>query len=59
MYTVDEAIAQARAHQGGGRPQDAVQLCRQILEGDPNNAQAYFLLGQAFHSLAASDESIR
>ena len=59
MYTIDEAIALARAHHSAGRPQDAVQLCKQVLQADPNNAEACYLLGQAFHSLAAMDEAIQ
>ncbi len=58
VYTIDEAIALARARHSAGRPQDAVQLCRQVLQADPNNAEACYLLGQALLSLDVTDEAI-
>jgi predicted O-linked N-acetylglucosamine transferase (SPINDLY family) len=45
MATVTEALALARRHHEAGDLPGAEQIFRQILQGDPDNAQVWYLLG--------------
>ena len=45
MSTISEALAIAAQHHQAGRLQAAEQICRQILQADPNQADASHLLG--------------
>ncbi len=45
MATIPEAFAIAVQHHQGGRLQAAEQICRQIVEVDPDHAEALHLLG--------------
>ena len=45
MLSISEAVDLAKGHYQFGRPQSAEQLCRQILEREPQHVDALFLLG--------------
>ena len=57
MATIPEALAIAIQHHQGGRLQAAEQIYRRILEADPANAKAYYLLGAACQGLGKLDEA--
>ncbi len=57
MSSVDEALAQARAHQLAGDARSAEQSCRRVLAVDPANVEALFLLGAACYGLGRLEEA--
>jgi protein O-GlcNAc transferase len=48
-FVVDQLLATAQAHAQGGRPREAAAVCEQVLQTQPNNPRALFLLGYLFH----------
>lgn len=54
MPTITEALAQAVTHHRAGELSRAEQLYRQILEADPQLAEAWHLLGMVAHSTGQS-----
>ena len=62
MATVSEALAIAIQHHRAGRLQAAEQIYRQILQDEPNQADAMHLLGLIAHQVGKHGiavESIR
>jgi predicted O-linked N-acetylglucosamine transferase (SPINDLY family) len=51
MATISQALAIAIRHHQAGRLQAAEQICRQILQVEPNHADAIHLLGLAAHQV--------
>jgi predicted O-linked N-acetylglucosamine transferase (SPINDLY family) len=51
MATISEALSIASQHHRGGRLQEAEQICRQLLQVDPNHADAIHLLGLIAHQV--------
>jgi tetratricopeptide (TPR) repeat protein len=51
------ALAQARSAYQSGRPAEAAQVCRQVLQADPGNADAWCLLGVAQRAAGDSTEA--
>jgi predicted O-linked N-acetylglucosamine transferase (SPINDLY family) len=58
MATISEALALAIQHHQTGRLQAAEQIYRQILQADPNHADAIHLLGVIAHQVGKLDEAI-
>ena len=56
--TADPRLQRALEHQRAGDPDRAEQLCRQILEEDPHNARALYLLGTLAAAAGRLDEAI-
>ncbi len=49
VLNIVETLAEAKTHHDAGRLADAQHLCRQVLQLDPNHAEACYLLGAACH----------
>lgn len=58
MATISEAIALAGKNYQDGRPQEAEDICRRVIEVDPENAEAWHLLGLATVQLKRNQEGI-
>ncbi|MFO0950027.1 MAG: tetratricopeptide repeat protein [Isosphaeraceae bacterium] len=58
MATVSEALAVAVAHHQSGRLDAAEQIYRQILAADPNQADAWHLLGVIAHQVGRHDAAV-
>ena len=54
MHSIVEFLAQGLDHHRAGRLDLAVQCYQQALEADPNQADAWHLLGAAMHQLGDS-----
>jgi hypothetical protein len=58
QYTVDQALADAVAHQRAGRLGDAEGLYRRILAVAPNHPDALHLLGLVAHDIGRQDAAL-
>ena len=58
MPTTTETLAMAGAHHRAGRLKEAEEIYREILSGDPDNAQAWQLLGVIAHQRDNDAEAI-
>ncbi len=58
MATISEALAIAIRHHQGGRIQAAEQIYRQILQVDPNQADAIHLLGLIAHQAGKTEQAL-
>jgi predicted O-linked N-acetylglucosamine transferase (SPINDLY family) len=58
MATISEALALAIQHHRGGRLQAAEQIYRQILQADPNQADALHLLGLIAHQVGKHEVAV-
>jgi tetratricopeptide (TPR) repeat protein len=58
MATIPGALAIAIRHHQGGRLQAAEQIYRQILQAEPNHADAIHLLGVIAHQVGKPDEAV-
>lgn len=58
MPTVSDALAAAVSHIRAGRPREAEQLCRHVLTHQPENAQAWHLLGYLAYQAGRFDEAL-
>ena len=58
MATISEALAIAIEHHQAGRLQNAEQIYRQILEVDPDHAEALHLLGVIAHQSGRHEQAI-
>ena len=58
MATIPEALAIAIQHHQGGRLQAAEQIYRQILQADPNHAEAMHLLGAIAHQAGKHEVAV-
>ena len=56
--TVDETLAQAKAHHNAGQLSQAALLYQQIVAADSGNVEAHFLLGAARHGLSQPQDAI-
>ena len=59
MATISEALAIAVQHYQAGRLQAAEQICRQILQVEPNQADAIHLLGLIAHQAGKDDGAVQ
>jgi tetratricopeptide (TPR) repeat protein len=57
--SIVEALAAAERYRGEGRLDEAEQLCRRILDGDPNSPDAEALLGLVAHQGGRLPEAIK
>ena len=58
MATIPEALAIAIQHHQAGRLQAAEQVYRQILQADPNEADAIHLLGVIAHQVGKHEVAV-
>jgi tetratricopeptide (TPR) repeat protein len=58
MATISEALAIAIAHHQAGRLQVAEQICRQILAAEPNQPDAWHLLGLVAHETGRHEVAV-
>jgi tetratricopeptide (TPR) repeat protein len=59
MIRIEEALRTALAHQQAGRLHEAEQVCRQVLQAEPQNVAALHLLGLAALASGDYDAAIR
>ena len=55
MVSTDDPLVRAAAHRRAGRHAEAKALCRDILDGDPGNADALSILGSALVETDATE----
>ena len=58
MATISEALAIAIQHHQAGRLQAAEQIYRQILQAEPNHADAIHLLGVIAHQVGKHEVAV-
>ena len=57
MATVADTLVQAKAHHCAGQLQDAERAYARIVQVDPTNVEAHYLLGVTRHALGKLPEA--
>jgi predicted O-linked N-acetylglucosamine transferase (SPINDLY family) len=58
VSTIAETFAEAKAHHRAGDLRTAEQFYRRVLQAEPANVEAHYLLGAACHGLGKTNEAI-